>query len=129
VKIEAFVKTRVLATDPPEVVTQKFLDREALRIELRDRLIAKMDRQAIKFEPFTLDIARGAFDELIEAVDLEDWALALAQRWHAQVIVQMREAGGLRAADGTVIVRAGWNRAVPYCRNIPTPEMIREAGL
>jgi hypothetical protein len=105
--------------DPPKL--------ETLRVQLRDALIAKMDRQSIEFEPFAQDIARGLYDAEIGDQDVVEWAESRARYWHGQVVEQMRAAGALKGAGGAVIMRAGWNARVPYVRNMPTPEMIAEA--
>lgn len=100
---------------------------EAFRISLRDELILAAEKSAIKFEPFTQDIVRGKYDAAF-ATDVYEWALIQAQAWHVEAIAQM---GGLVAfrVNGKPVMKPGWNHGVPYCRNIPTPEMFEEAGL
>lgn len=100
---------------------------ETLRLELRNALIAKMELQSIKFEPFTQDIVRGKYDAEIGEQDVAEWAESRARSWHAKVIVQLKYRA-MKSAAGPIL-RAGWNNQVPYCRNKPTSEMLKEAGL
>lgn len=100
---------------------------ETLRLDLRDSLIKKMERQAIKFEPFTHDIIRGKYDADIGEQDAVEWAESRARSWHAEVIVQIKSRS-VKSAAGPILL-AGWNHRVPYCRNKPTSEMLKEAGL
>lgn len=69
-----------------------------------DELIAEFNG-AIKYAPMLKDHP--------------DWSkeqcLAFARKWHAVAIERLRKGD------------QQWNEKIPYCRNIPTPEMLKEA--
>lgn len=92
---------------------------ESRRVALRDELIAEFDG-AIKYEPFTKDILAGCWAKERVGRELKDWMLEKAREWHAKAVEQLRKA---EPPD-----YARWNQRVPYCRNIPTAALLKEAG-
>lgn len=77
-----------------------------------ERLMARFNG-AIKYMPMLRDHGEHVVDKSQRWSD--DECIAFAQKWHAVAIEQLRNGGG-------------WNNGIPYCRNIPTPAMLKEAG-
>lgn len=54
--------------------------------------------------------------------DHPDWSdaecIAFARKWHAVAIERLRNGNG----------DLPWNDRIPYCRNLPTDAMLKEAG-
>lgn len=92
---------------------------EQERLALRDELIAAFNG-AIKYEPFTVDVVAGRWDKARAGRDLKEWMLEKAKLWHAKAIEQLSRA---EPPD-----YARWNNGVPYCRNVLTPDLLKEAG-
>ena len=69
---------------------------------------------AIKYAPMLKDHPGWTDEE----------CLAFAREHHATAIEQLRERGADMERDGPK-----WNGRIPYCRNIPTAAMLKEAGL
>ena len=97
--------TRPKAGDQPDTIAKKQENGDALRIGLRDKLIASFNG-AIKYEPFTADIFNGHWDKQIGDADVFEFALQQAKQWH--------ETAAAKHAQGD----AAWNNGTPYCRNI-----------
>jgi len=68
---------------------------------------------AIKYAPMLKDHPDWTKEECIN----------FARMWHAVAIAQLRERGPSMAIEGPK-----WNGGIPYCRNIPTEAMLKEAG-
>lgn len=102
---------------------QERLDRQAA-IEPRVRKLMAAFDGAIKYTPMLHDHGEGTSDAWTDKQ-----CVAFAKKWHAEAII------GLRTA--LVAERMGlgpwaeqsprWNNGVPYCRNQPTAEMLKEA--
>lgn len=94
-----------------------------LRAEKRAKLIAeKLERHARLIERVTPIVKK--FNGAIKYIPMiqddpeltEEECIAFAKKWHAVAIERLRNNV------------EGWNEGIPYCRNIPTPEMLKEAG-
>lgn len=81
-----------------------------------ERLVAAFNG-AIKYAPMVKDHPEWS----------DEACVAYAREWHARAIAQLRERG-LRTHDVRGESLPRWNAGIPYCRNIPTPAMLAEAG-
>jgi hypothetical protein len=81
-------------------------------IEERAQRLMKIFNGAIKYYPMLQDHGNDWTDE--ECIEF-------AKELHKEAIRGLTEADELSGFEG-------WNHGIPYCRNIPTKEMLEEAG-
>lgn len=84
-----------------------------------DRLVAQFNG-AIKYAPMLQDHPEWT----------DEQCLAFAREWHAKAMEGLRRAVRIEQAGWEPVERQHprWNNKIPYVRNLPTPEMLREAG-
>lgn len=86
--------------------------------EIRAQRLMETFNGAIKYLPMLMDHGD-------HKPELEQWTdeecIEFAKEMHALAIIGLTNADELSNFEG-------WNHGIPYCRNIPTKEMLEEAG-